>query len=585
MPKGIVDVLTFAFQPIIDLRSRRIFGFEALLRNYQEAGYTSIFDFFDSAFLEKNLYKVDILLREKLLNLFIQIPEYQKRRIFYNIDNRILEMPDFESGNTLKILKKYNLPNSCLIFEISERMPFKSYESLSQIILNYKKQGYKIAIDDFGVGYSSLQLIYISEPDILKLDKFFIYNIHSDQKKKLFVEQIVKTVHLLGGQIVAEGIETYEELLTCLELGIDLAQGYYICEPFYIDEYNHHLKKIRELFDSLELIDLYSIKKKETILDYLKIEFVPPLEITMKIQDVLEHIRKYHNFISFPVVNEYKEPVGLLKEKKIKMHFLNQYSLELWKYKSFSEFLETNLHKTFILESATEINSLIEILSKNEDIGIKNLSEVIITEKGKYKGMISPEEILRYLFQKKLITARDQNPLSNLPGNQSISKYLREISGYLGMISLVYLDIKDFKPFNDTFGFEAGDKLILWIAQYLRKFTFYKDNYFVGHIGGDDFILIIRNKNLFHIIKIVLDLQKEFAKNLKDLKLSDSCKDSHYIAKNRYGIEQKFEIPAITAGILFFKNGEIPLEKLSILLADVKSKSKNSKKFLSYKVL
>lgn len=577
-----IEKITFAFQPIIDLRSKRIFGFEALIRNYHLNGYQNIFEFFDEAFENKTLYSLDILLREKAIHLFIQIPEYQKRRIFYNIDNRILEMPDFESGNTIRILKKFQLPNSCFIFEISERIPFQSYESLSDVILNYKKQGFKIAIDDFGVGYSSLQLIYSSEPDVIKLDRFFISEIDSDLRKKLFVDNIVKIAHLIGGIVVAEGVETYEELLTCIELGIDLAQGYYICEPFFVDEYSQKISKLKELFYALEFNQLYFNKKNETISENLKIQSVPPLEITMHIEEILEHLKKHSEFSVFPVINEYREPIGIIKEKNLKVYLLHQYTRELWKYKNFSEFLEKNLEKAFIFESNTEISHLIEILSQNENIGIKSIKEIVITEKGRYKGIIFSEEILKFIFEQKLITVRDQNPLTNLPGNQAISNFLRKNHNLLGTFSIIYLDIKDFKPFNDTFGFEEGDKLIFYIGNYLKKFTFYKDTYFVGHIGGDDFIVFIKNKSFFHTLRFVLQMQKQFENFVKNLlpKNKENC----YYAKNRYGIEQKFNFPILSAGILYFQNGEIPLQKISPLLAEVKKNSKNNHKNIYYTV-
>lgn len=580
----IVEDITFAFQPIIDLRSKRIFGFEALLRNYNKMGYKKIYELFDEAYENQNLYAFDLLLREKLLSLFIQLPEFRKLRLFYNIDNRILEMPNFESGNTIKLLKKYNLNNSSFVFEVSERFPFQSYETLSKIILNYKKQGFKIAIDDFGVGYSSLQLIYSSDFDILKLDKFFITNLNYDLRKRLFVEQIVKMTHLLGGIIVAEGIETYEELITCLELDIDLAQGYYISEPFFVDQYKEKLPKIKEVLYSLDFYQSYTRVKNDTIIENLNIEYVPPVEITFNVEQMIDHLKKNPNYIAFPVINQFGEPIGILNESNIKKNLLNLYSRELWKYKDFFEFFERHLEKAIILESNTNVNDFLEILSKNENIGVKSLQEVIIIEQGKYKGIIFPDEILKYLFQQKIITAKDQNPLTDLPGNQSISNYLRKISNLLGTTSIIYFDIKDFKPFNDTFGFEEGDKIILYIGNYLKKFTVF-NNYFIGHIGGDDFIVIIKNKNLLHTLRFVINVKRSFSFFIKNLFSMSYNQTSYYYAKNRYGLEQKFDMPKLSSAVLFFRNGGIPLDKISILLSEAKYNSKIDKNLIYYKII
>ncbi|GIX40971.1 MAG: diguanylate cyclase [Leptospiraceae bacterium] len=582
-----VNAITFAFQPIIDLRAKRIFGFEALLRNYEDAGFSKIFDIFDLAFKNKVLYGLDLLLREKLLSLFVQLPDYQKRRILYNIDNRILEMPDFESGNTNRLLRKYNLVNSSFIFEISERLPFQSYESLSKIIYNYRNQGFKIAIDDFGVGYSSLQLIYSTEPDILKLDRFFIYNINHDLRKKLFVEEIVKITHLIGGIVIAEGVETYDELLTCLDIGIDLAQGFYICEPFFIEEYDKKISKVKELLYDLELNFYAYITKKEKDISVkqLDIKFVPPISISMSFEEILEHFNQYSEYYIFPVVNEYNEPLGIIKEKDYKKYFLDKYTRDLLKYKDFSDVLKKHITKAFILESDTEIQNFFDLISHNEFFDEKVLTEIIVTEQGKYKGIIFSDSILKYVFQQKLLFAKESNPLTNLPGNKAIRKYIKDHQKFIGTFAIIYLDIDHFKPFNDLYGFEQGDKLIFYLGNLLKSYLQDKEHYFIGHVGGDDFILFIKNRSLFHILKIICSIKKEFCHYLNSILNDKDISNGYFIAKNRFGIEQKFELPSLSIGILFLKNGEIPLDKLSYLIADVKNKSKLSEKKIFYKIL
>lgn len=581
-----VNTLTFAFQPIIDLRSKRIYGFEALLRNYQEAGFSKIFDVFDLAFNNKVLYGLDLLLREKLIQLFIQLPDYQKRRILYNIDNRILEMPNFEVGNTNKILRKYNLPNSALIFEISERMPFNSYESLSKIIYNYKNQGFKIAIDDFGVGYSSLQLIYTTEPDILKLDRFFIYNIHQDLRKKLFVEQIIKITHLIGGIVIAEGVETYEELLTCIDIGIDLVQGYYISEPFFVQDYDKIKPKIKQILYDLELnFYTYITKKEEITIKELNIHYIPPITLNMTFEDILKHFNEHSDFYLFPIVNEHNEPLGIVKEKDFKKYFFQMYTRDLLKYKNFSELLIKHLEKVFILESNTEIQSFFDLISKDEFLNENVIKEIIVTEQGKYKGVIFTENILKYVFQKKLFFAKESNPLTNLPGNKSIHRYIQEHQKFVGTFSIIYLDIDHFKAFNDAFGFELGDKLIFFIGNLLKPLSYYKNHYFVGHIGGDDFILFIKNKSLFHILKMVRNLQKEFKEFLKNILESEKVQEGYFTSKNRFGVEQKYELPNISSAILYFEKGQIPMENLSVIIAEAKNKAKLHPRKIFYQII
>ena len=95
----------------------------------------------------------------------------------------------------------------------------------------YQEQGYQIALDDFGTGFSGLKLLYYLDPNHIKIDRFFITDIANDKKKKLFLINIINIAKSINASIIAEGIETKEELEICKEIGCDSVQGYYIQRP------------------------------------------------------------------------------------------------------------------------------------------------------------------------------------------------------------------------------------------------------------------------------------------------------------------------------------------------------------------
>ncbi|MDF1880208.1 EAL domain-containing protein [Sulfurimonas sp. MAG313] len=223
--------LDIAFQPIVDIYSGKLYGVEALLRGVQEIGFTSIFDFFDMACTNNVLYTLDIALREKVFKKFISIKNHQDIKLFINLDNRLLSMPNYASGNTEKLLKKYNIQKDMICFEISERHEITNPVLFEEVIKHYKEDDYNIAIDDFGVGVSGYQMLYRSTPDIIKIDRFFVSSICSDMKKRILVKSIVQLARQLGISVIAEGIETKSEMLVCKELGCHLVQGYYVQRP------------------------------------------------------------------------------------------------------------------------------------------------------------------------------------------------------------------------------------------------------------------------------------------------------------------------------------------------------------------
>ncbi|WP_268245920.1 EAL domain-containing protein [Candidatus Sulfurimonas baltica] len=157
-----LEVLDIAFQPIINIHTGKIFAVEALLRNFQEVGFASIFSLFDQVYKDNLLYSFDIKLREKALKKFIQIDDFKDIKLFYNLDNRLFEMPNFTHGNTSKILKQYGVKKNNICFEISERHEISSDCNMEKILAHYKDSKYCIAIDDFGVGHSGYKLLYDS---------------------------------------------------------------------------------------------------------------------------------------------------------------------------------------------------------------------------------------------------------------------------------------------------------------------------------------------------------------------------------------------------------------------------------------
>ncbi|WP_294879857.1 EAL domain-containing protein, partial [Sulfurimonas sp. RIFOXYB12_FULL_35_9] len=136
------------------------------------------------------LYSFDLKLRKKALKKFITIEGYENIKLFYNLDNRLLEMPNFSNGNTNRLLSRYGIDQHSICFEISERHEFSNSSRMEEILAHYKEENFCIAIDDFGVGYSGYKLLYECKPNIIKIDRFFLANIEKDINKKIMTRSI-----------------------------------------------------------------------------------------------------------------------------------------------------------------------------------------------------------------------------------------------------------------------------------------------------------------------------------------------------------------------------------------------------------
>lgn len=382
-------LLDFAFQPIIHVNNQEIYGVEALLRNHEKAGFKSIQEVFDKAYDDNILYTLDLFLRKKALLRFSEINFFKDIKFFYNLDNRVLEMPNFSMGNTEKIIEKFGMNKNSFIFEISEKHNFKNISSINNLLTVYKERGYNIAIDDFGSGYSNLQKLFHIEVDILKIDRFFINEIDKSSKKKVFLASIVNLVHSLGGKVVAEGVETLEEYLICRKIGCDLVQGFFVEKPLL------NLSKIQKNYnvalESDEKYDAFKLAEREIIEKYTLNH--QTLSINNSIDLVLKMLKDNKKIDVIPIIDSKNKPIGIIKESSIKEYLLTPFGKEILKRKQISDIM----NNAIAFDINTTINKLIEIFSFDD-----NIEEIILTEYSQYFGVVTKDSLIKMLNEKNM---------------------------------------------------------------------------------------------------------------------------------------------------------------------------------------
>ncbi|MFH0789122.1 MAG: GGDEF domain-containing protein [Pseudomonadota bacterium] len=570
--KNIIEHIDYAFQPIVNIHTGICYGVEALMRGQEKAGFQSINNFFDMAFNEKCLFGVDLLLRERAIKKFSAIDFYQKIKLFYNLDNRILLMPDYSPGFTSELLVRYGLNHSSICFEISERHELNFCLETKKAFNAYKKQTYKIAIDDFGTGFSGLQLLYHSEPDFIKIDRFFIADIENDPRKKLFVSNIIKLAHILGIQVIAEGIEMENEFYVCHDIGCDIVQGYFIQRP------TREQSKIQYKYEEVFVYNQRNLRKtnSDEKLIQERMEYIEPISYPEhSVLNLLEAFRRKSSATYIPVVNSSQEPLGIVREKDLKEYVYSPYGKELLKNQRLGLTPLTFLTKTPVTDIATKIEQILEIVTRN-----KNCETIIITENGRYLGLLSMLALLNLLNEKNLSIARDQNPLTKLPGNTIINAYIAQyLVNAQTRQMFVYFDFDNFKPFNDTYGFRRGDRAILIFADILKEIS-HRHQMFVGHIGGDDFFASV---NLDkgpddQYIDIIQRIVKKFREDVIYLYDAEAKKAGYILAKTREGEKVKVPLLSVSAAVMILGDGtkDHSLEEIAQTLASVKQIAKRA---------
>ncbi len=217
------------YQPIISLSEGHVFGYEALTRFHDRSwfeGPQQLFQFAESA---GQLYALDRLARENAIDHCSGLERDQK--LFINVMAQIMEDPGFSPGQTISLLEEHRLKPHTIVFEITERSSIADYPAVKKVLEHYRSQGYQIAIDDVGAGYSSLQSIVELRPDFIKVDRSIIQNIHEDDMKRHVLHTLMEIGAKMNVSLIAEGIETNEELTLLKKMGVDYAQGYLLGKP------------------------------------------------------------------------------------------------------------------------------------------------------------------------------------------------------------------------------------------------------------------------------------------------------------------------------------------------------------------
>lgn len=217
----------FAYQPIVDLQTRSVFGHEALVRGLNGESAASVL----ARVNDDNRYRFDQACRVKAVQgaAELGIREY----LSINFLPNAVYQPEACIRSTFEAARKYHFPRERIIFEVTEGEDISDRSHLLNIFREYQRFGFQTAIDDFGAGYAGLNLLAEFQPDILKIDMDLVRNIDSSRPRQAIVEGIVHTSRQLGIRVLAEGIETRAERDFLFASGVSLMQGYLFGRPAF----------------------------------------------------------------------------------------------------------------------------------------------------------------------------------------------------------------------------------------------------------------------------------------------------------------------------------------------------------------
>ncbi|HHF3254053.1 TPA: EAL domain-containing protein [Vibrio alginolyticus] len=384
---GLVDVY---FQPIIDVQTGRVVKFEALARFYDE----------NDAYCTQKMIAIiedleliaalDDVVCQAALKHFPRLQEIYGEEVGVTI-NRSLNTK-LDSLQILQrshdLIKASGVDSKRVTIELTETAYFEQDEEHTRALEEVRKEGIEIAIDDFGTGYSSFSYLEKGQFDLLKIDRKFIKNIHKGSTSYNIVKMVTELAQQMNVKVVAEGVESKQELQVLAEIGVDYMQGFLFSAAVPVD--------LMDKADSYEHLfsDIAVESKQSDVLQSVSHEQVRSMDPGEPLSLAVEYMNL--NPSSPLVVLNENRCVGLITKETVNLHLTPSMGTER----------ETERESRIWKRPVNQIMST-EFVLVDEDLPVSVIRELVKTgirfpwvlcnTKEEYRGVLTQEDALKYL--------------------------------------------------------------------------------------------------------------------------------------------------------------------------------------------
>jgi diguanylate cyclase (GGDEF)-like protein len=555
-------LLGCVYQPVVDFSSGDILGWEAFIRGPKEGHFHEPLMLLDYAVEIGKIGALDKKCREQAVRGLGEISPNQY--LFMNIHSQTLNDPAFTPASTLELIESVGLKPENIVLEFTERNGVQDFSLLLQTLDQYRNQGFKIALDDVGAGHSSLRSLPQIRPNFIKIDVSLVRGIDFNPFKRTMVETFIIVAEKIGCQVIAEGVETETELSSLVSMGVHYGQGFFLTRPSFPKPTQMIEVPVKASFSDTSV----SALKCSTPVEML----VQPAVVVSQHTAVcrVKGMIGDKPPMSSVVVVDGNKPVGLLMNYSLDRRLGTKYGVSLFYDREVSRLMDPS---PLIVGIDMPVEEVAKVAMQRDNQKIYD--DIIVTKDGDFVGTVSVQKMLDTLAKVQVEMAKGANPLTGLPGNVAIEQEINRRARVKTPSSLVYIDLDNFKVYNDVYGFENGDKVILFTSQVLVDVL--KDEGsqtdFLGHVGGDDFVIISEQGSAERICKAIID---KFEKQASKLYNQEDRKRGFILGKGRDGVEREFSLISVSIGIVDCEfKCSFTMDEMSHRVAEVKKYSKS----------
>jgi EAL domain-containing protein (putative c-di-GMP-specific phosphodiesterase class I)/GGDEF domain-containing protein len=553
------------FQPIVDVQRAQILGYEALTRAPANSALHSPLVLFDVAASLGRLIELERLVVRRIMRRFVdlQLPG----RVFLNVTADTLMAAEHRGALIAEEFKSYGLSASRVVVELTETRPILDLVALGNSVETLRGLGFMMALDDLGEGFASLKRWVDLRPDFVKIDRHFIDGVATDPLKQQFVHSILEMAATSGAAVIAEGLEQEGDLQVLRGLGINLCQGYLFARPSLTPRTSLRAD-LDALLGSVAGGDAPAgpdVEASRATAAQLarKGSTVDP---SINCAAVIDMFRRDEYLYSLPVLGDDQRPLGILRSMNVLKRGAERFFMEIFGRRSCVELMDAN---PLVFDASASLRSMSEAIANIDDRYM--VDGFVVTEQGRYLGIGRTSDLLKAVSDRQLRIATNANPLTLLPGNAAIERKLNRMLGRAEGFVMAYWDINHFKPFNDTYGYRAGDDIIKFVGELLAEVAA-ADGNFVGHIGGDDFVMLLTQADWQERLQ---EICRRFDAGIDQLLRPEHLAARGYAGKDRQGREVFHRLPTLSAGVLRIEPGQFAsARQVSLAMTEPRQQAK-----------
>jgi EAL domain-containing protein (putative c-di-GMP-specific phosphodiesterase class I)/GGDEF domain-containing protein len=533
------DALYPVFQPVVDLKTAAVYAHEALIRGPAGSWLQSADALLRAAQEEGLLYEFELFCVYSALRHWGELR--QPGRLFLNISAHALQRLVGVGGtHTLaRAMRGLQVSPRMVVLEITEHERVHDMDAMVEVARVLHSVGLSLALDDFGDGRSSLRLWSQLKPDIVKIDKYFSRGIHSSADQLKTLQALLQIADVFGTELVAEGIENEADLRVIRDLGIAYGQGYFLGRPDAAVQSEALHEAGRVLQDTrVAVMPEQRYVARSGQLRHLSLIHAPAVAPRASNDEVAGIFQAHPELHALAVVDD-ERPLAIINRQQFMDHYATLYFREIFGRKSCM--LHAN-QQPRLIERSHDIEQLIGILTSQDQ---RYLSDgFIVTENGRYVGLGTGDQLVRSVTELRLEAARHANPLTFLPGNIPISLHIKRLLDSGGEFTACYIDMNNFKPYNDHYGYWRGDEMIRLLARLAAAHSDPQRD-FVGHVGGDDFLILFQSADWERRCRAIVD---DFAAQARELYDAPALLAGGIEAEDRQGQLRFFPYTTVSIG-------------------------------------